>query len=219
MFKAAIFDWDGTLADTKEVIIASFQMALREINCSPDSKVIERLIGIGSSQTFREILRIENISFDEQLIDSLVRIKVKNSIELSKEIKLFKGSKDLLMILKDKIKLGLASMNKREFIDNLLKRLELADVFDVVVTADEITKSKPDPEIFAKCLKELFVKPEKCCIFEDSIFGVRAAKSIGVSCIAVLTGAYNKMEITAEAPDLIVTSLNEKQKIWKFLFQ
>ena len=218
MFKAAIFDWDGTLADTREVIVTSFQRALRQINCNPENKLIERLIGIGSAQTFREILKRENIKFNEELIDSLVRIKVKNSIELSKEIKLFEGSKDLLMVLKDKIKLGLASMNKREFIDHLLKEFELTNLFEVVVTADEISKSKPDPEIFLKCSKELFVTPKQCCIFEDSVFGVRAAKVIGMSCIAVLTGVYNIREIAVESPDLIVNSLNEKEKIWDFLF-
>ena len=86
MFEIAIFDWDGTLANTKKVIVASFQRALKEINCNPNDKLIERLIGIGSAQTFRKILEIENIIFNEALIESLVRNKVKNSIELSGEI-------------------------------------------------------------------------------------------------------------------------------------
>jgi len=219
MFEAAIFDWDGTLADTKKVIVTSFQRALNEINCNPNNKLIERLIGIGSAQTFKEILKSKKVVFDEELIDYLVRNKVKNSIALSKEVELFKGSKELLRILEKRLKLGLASMNKREFIDLMLKKFRLADLFKAIVTSDEVIKVKPDPEIFLKCAKIMHIKPEKCVVIEDSIFGVRAAKTGGMSCIAVLTGVYGRDEIITESPDLIVNSLMEKQKILSFFFQ
>ncbi len=219
MFEAAIFDWDGTLADTKKVIVTSFQRALNEINCYPKNKLIERLIGIGSAQTFKEILKSKKVVFNEELIEFLVRNKVKNSIALSREIELFKGSKELLRILEKKLKLGLASMNKREFIDLMLKKFRLADLFEAIVTADEVIKVKPDPEIFLKCAKMMHIKPEKCVVIEDSIFGIRAAKTGGMSCIAVLTGVYGRDEIITESPDLIVNSLLEKQKILNFFFQ
>jgi beta-phosphoglucomutase len=219
MFEAAIFDWDGTLADTKKVIVTSFQRALNEINCYPKNKLIERLIGIGSAQTFKEILKSKKVVFDEELIEFLVRNKVKSSIALSREIELFKGSKELLRILEKKLKLGLASMNKREFIDLMLKKFRLADLFEAIVTADEVIKVKPDPEIFLKCAKMMHIKPEKCVVIEDSIFGIRAAKTGGMSCIAVLTGVYGRDEIITESPDLIVNSLMEKQKILNFFFQ
>ena len=218
MFEAAIFDWDGTLADTKKVIVTSFQRALNEINCNPENKLIERLIGIGSAQTFKEILKSKKVVFDEELIEFLVKNKVKNSIALSREVELFKGSKELLRILEKKLKLGLASMNKREFIDLMLKKFRLANHFEAIVTADEVIKVKPDPEIFLKCAKMMHIKPEKCVVIEDSIFGIRAAKTGGMSCIAVLTGVYDSSEIIPESPDLMVNSLMEKQKILNFLF-
>jgi beta-phosphoglucomutase len=219
MFEAAIFDWDGTLANTKKAIVASFQKALSEINCNANNKLIERLIGIGSAETFKEILKIENVSFDEALIESLVRKKVQTSIELSEEVKLFDGSRDLLKILKGKIKLGLASMNKRKFIDHMLQKFDLTNYFDVIVTADEVKKAKPDPEIFLKCAKKMQVTPKRCLVFEDSVFGIRAAKSSGMSCIAVLTGVYKRSEIESEFPDMIVYSLTENQKITDFVFK
>ena len=57
MFEAAIFDWDGTLGDTRQVIVISFQKALGEINCKVSDEYIERRIGIGAADTFRDILR------------------------------------------------------------------------------------------------------------------------------------------------------------------
>jgi beta-phosphoglucomutase-like phosphatase (HAD superfamily) len=60
MFEAAIFDWDGTLADTRKAIVVSFQKALKEINLEVPIEYIERRIGIGASETFREILQATN---------------------------------------------------------------------------------------------------------------------------------------------------------------
>lgn len=218
MFDAIIFDWDGTLANTKKVITDSFKKALEKVNSYPSNKLIERYIGIGSSKTLKEILNKEQIIYDEKLIESLVEIKVKYSIRFSKDIKLMKGSKKLLEILKPKIKIGLASMNKRKFIENLLVQFNLSDFFNAIVTSDDISEAKPNPEIFLKCAKDLDVDPYRCVVLEDSIFGVRAAKYAGMACIAVLTGAYNQNEISAESPDLIVDSLIDRQRIMDFIF-
>lgn len=219
IFEAAIFDWDGTLANTKKVIVASFQKALNEINCYTEDNMIERLIGIGSAQTFKEILKLKNTKFNEELIDFLVQKKVQNSIELSENVKLLDGSIELLNFLKGKIKLGLASMNKRKFIDHLLQKFKLTNFFEVIVTADDVKKAKPNPEIFFTCAKKMQVYPKKCLVFEDSVFGIQAAKKSGMFCIAVLTGSYERREIEAEFPNIIVNSLKEKQKIKNFIFQ
>ena len=57
MFEAVIFDWDGTLGDTRQVIVIAFQATLSEINCRVSDEYIERRIGIGAADTFRDILR------------------------------------------------------------------------------------------------------------------------------------------------------------------
>ena len=57
MFEAVIFDWDGTLGDTRRVIVISIPEGLNEINCKVSEEYIERRIGIGAAETFREILR------------------------------------------------------------------------------------------------------------------------------------------------------------------
>ena len=61
MYQAVIFDWDGTLADTRRVIVLSFQKTLSEANLSVSDEYIERRIGIGAAETFREILRSANM--------------------------------------------------------------------------------------------------------------------------------------------------------------
>jgi len=219
MFEAAIFDWDGTLADTRQVIVASFQKALSDAHCQTSDKFIERLIGIGSAETFREILRSSKTSFDENLINSLVKKKIQNEIELSSKVKLFAGATVLLEALHGKVKLGLASMNDRAVINHMLKMTNTQKFFDITVTADDIAEPKPDPEIFLKCALKLGSEPGKCVVFEDSIFGVEASKTAKMSCIAVLTGVYSQKELEKAKPDLTVNSLREKNEILNFLFR
>jgi len=218
MFDAVVFDWDGTLADSRRVVVASFQKALSEVDCEISDTFIEQRIGIGSAETFREILRSSKTSFDEALIKRLVKLKVRNEIEMSRGINLFDGALQLLQSLQGKIKLGLASMNDRAVIEHLLKVMSVKRFFSVVVTADDVARSKPDPEIFLKCAGELKSSPERCVVVEDSVFGVEAAKTAKMKCIAVLTGVHSKEMLEKAGPDLIVDSLTEKKEITNFVF-
>ena len=96
MFEAVIFDWDGTLADTRQVIVISFQKALSEINCKVSDEYIERRIGIGAADTFRDILRSAKMRFDEKLIQRLVERKSQLEIELTDQVKLFPAPESFL---------------------------------------------------------------------------------------------------------------------------
>jgi HAD superfamily hydrolase (TIGR01509 family) len=218
MFEAAIFDWDGTLADSRRVIVISFQKALKEINLEVPTEYIERRIGIGASETFREILSAANRRIDEKVVKQLVERKSRVQIELSSEVALFEGARELLEALRGKVKVGLASMNNRSVIKRLLQIYDLADCFDTILTVEAVSFSKPDPEIFLKTAAKLKVGPAKCVVLEDSLFGVKAAKSAQMNCIAVTTGFYGGEELAKEKPDLIVKTLEDPQ-ILQFILQ
>jgi HAD superfamily hydrolase (TIGR01509 family) len=219
MFEAVIFDWDGTLADTKRVVVASFQEALKITPYSINDEFIERRIGIGSAETFREILRQSHVQFDETLISSLVKKKIEAEIEMTYDVRLLEGAMNLLESLCDKVKLGLASMNNRRVIDHLLDAMDVRKFFGAVLTAEDIIRSKPDPEIFLKCARKLNSKPIKCVVIEDSIFGVKAAKNAGMRCVVVLTGVYRREELDPAKPDLIVNSLKQSREILDFILE
>jgi len=219
MFEAVVFDWDGTLADTRRVVVASFQKALSDLGSNVEDEFIERRIGVGASETFREILRASKMRFDEALVAGLVKKKIRAEIEMSNQVNLFAGAMALLESLYGKVKLALASMNNRSFVDHMLDAMDIRRFFDVVITVDEVQKSKPNPEIFLKCALKLQSKPERCAVVEDSIFGVQAAKAARMGCIAVLTGVYSEEELKKADPDLIVNSLEERDEILNFIFR
>ncbi len=218
MFEAVICDWDGTLADTRKAIVISFQKALKEINLEVPAYYVERRMGIGAAETFRDILAVAKKPIDEKVVQQLVERKSQMQIELAKEVVMFEGARELLQSLRGKMKVGLASMNNRSVVMRLLKMNDLTDCFDAVLTVEEVSHSKPNPEIFLKTAAQLKAIPNMCVVLEDSLFGVKAAKSALMSCIAVTTGAYTAPELKKENADLIVKTLKDPQ-IFKFILQ
>ena len=94
------------------------------------------------------------------------------------------GIPGLLAEIKDAgLKLGLASSSGRDFIEIVLTKLDILDYFDVIVSGEEVEKSKPDPDIFLKTAGNLGVNPEDCLVIEDSRHGVKAAILAGMKCI------------------------------------
>lgn len=217
MYRGVLFDWDGTLADTRKVILLSFQQALQTINVQTDSEFIERQIGTGAAQTFKIIVQQAGKPCDNTIIKQLIAEKVKAEIELAGRVRLFSGARELLEALQGKVKLALASMNNQAVIENLLCNLTIENCFNTIVAVEDVKKFKPDPEIFLKAAAKLQLNPLECVVVEDSIFGVQAAKNADIACIAVLTGVYSKPELEKVNPDLFVKSLDEKEKILNFI--
>lgn len=218
MFEAVIFDWDGTLADTVPVVLCSFQEVLRRFGCEVSDDFLAKRIGIGARNMFKDALISTGMPFDESTLDRLMDEKIQIHVKLSNEISLLDGAIELLFALHRKVRIALATMSNRIVIDKLLLEKNVKGYFDLVITADDVIKPKPEPEIFLKCSNKLAIAPEKCVVIEDSLFGVMAARKAGMKCIVVSTGAYSTEELEIQQPDLIVESLTEKQRILKFVF-
>jgi len=218
MVKAVIFDWDGTLADTRKAVVQSFQKVLTEAGCRVSDEFIARRMGIGTKKTIIEAFRECHMRLDVSTLEKLADEKVRVQAGLADIVSLFEGVTELLEAMQGKTKIALATMSGRKVVDKLLPAKRIAKYFDVVVSADEVANPKPDPEVFLVAAKKLGVAPEDCVVVEDSVFGVRAAKAANMKCIAVPSGACSKEELEQEHPDLMIDSLLEKEKILKFIF-
>ena len=218
MVEAVIFDWDGTLADTKKAVVQSFQKVLTEERCSVSDEFIERRMGIGTKKTIIEAFRKCNMRLDVSTLENLASEKIRIQAGLTEIVSLFDGVSELLEVMQGKTKIALATMSARKVVDNLLSEKRIKTYFDVVVSADEVANPKPDPEVFLMAAARLGVGAKDCVVVEDSVFGVRAAKAANMKCIAISSGVYSKEEFQEEHPDLIVESLHEKEKILNFVF-
>lgn len=218
MVEAVIFDWDGTLADTKRAVVNSFQKVLTEEGCSVSEEFIERRMGIGTKKTIIEAFRECNMRLDISKLEKLASEKIRIQIGLTEIVSLFNGVSELLEVLQRKTKIALATMSARKVVDSLLSEKRIEKYFDVIITADDVANPKPDPEVFLMAAARLGVSARSCVVIEDSVFGVRAAKAANMKCIAVSSGVYSKREFQEEYPDLIVESLREKEKILNFIF-
>jgi len=218
MVKAVIFDWDGTLADTKKAVVQSFQKVLGEAGCSVSDGFIERRMGIGTKKTIIEAFRECHMRLDVLTLEKLAKEKIRIQARLTYIVRLFDGVAELLEALHGRIQIALATMSSRKVVDKLLPEKRIEGYFDFVITADEIVNPKPNPEVFLVSAAKLGVKPEDCVVVEDSVFGVRAAKAAGMKCIAVSSGAYSREELGKEKPDIIVNALTEKDTMLHFIF-
>lgn len=219
MFRAVIFDWDGTLADTKRVIVEASKRVLADVGCMVNDEFIERRIGIGSAVILRDALDEKGVKYDRELLEELVRKKNELQRDLSEHVKLFEGAVELLEQLYGRIKIALATMCSRKVIEKLLLEKGIGKYFEVLVTADEVSRPKPNPEIFKTSQRKLGVNPEGCLVIEDSVFGVKAAKAAGMQCIAIPSGPFTEEELRRENPDLLVDTIAEKDRILHFLFR
>ena len=216
-FQAVICDWDGTLADTREVLVTTFQQVLRENGCRVEDKFIERRIGIGPRLIFREALETCSIPWSSHLLTQLQQRKIQIQITMLDSIQLFEGVVTLLQALKGQLRIGLATMSSRPVIEHILTKLKVRDYFFSIVTFDDVIHSKPHPEVFLKCATLLDCQAQQCVVIEDSIFGIVAAKEAHMSCIAVTSGMYSREELEKHNPDLIVDSISEYTKILRYI--
>ena len=218
MAKAVIFDLDGTLADTKRVVVQSFQDALRVADCVVNDEFIERRIGIGTKKTIIEAFRECHMRFDVLILEKVAGEKIGIQVGLTGSVSLFDGVTELLEALHGKMRIALATMSNRKVVDKLLLEKGIDTYFDVVVSADDVVNSKPDPEVFLMSARKMGVDSIECVVVEDSVFGVKAAKEANMKCIAVSSGVYSEKELQEEHPDMVINSLIEKEKILGFIF-
>ena len=169
-------------------------------------------------EELEEVLEECKVRFDDEMLENLAIEKIRIQANLTEIVSLFDGAIELLEELQGRIKIALATMSSRKVVGKLLSEKRIGGYFDVVVSADEIVKPKPDPEVFFISATKLGLKPEDCVVVEDSVFGVRAAKAAKMMCIVVSSGAYSREELEEENPDLMIDSLVEKARVLGFVF-
>jgi HAD superfamily hydrolase (TIGR01509 family) len=181
--KAVIFDMDGLMIDSERLYIDSERaMAALRGKELPES-CIEKMMGhkpIESMAIFKEDLSLSE-SAAELLAerDALMRDKMEHDLVP------MPGLFDLLKAVSGRFSLAIATGASRPFLDLTLEGLQIRSLFSALVCADDVSRGKPDPEIYLSAASRLGVLPGECLVLEDSANGIRSASSAGCRTIAV----------------------------------
>jgi beta-phosphoglucomutase len=206
VIRAIIFDLDGTLVQTEALKAISYAKAARQLE--PELKeddVIARyddMIGRSRNEVAEALVERFGLNVTwQQLID--VRMKIYDDM-LADPATLKKQEYPYATALLRKVKgmgypTGLCTMSYPPETAVVLKTLDIGQYLDVVVTRDQVSKPKPDPEIYHLALSKLNVQPADCLVIEDSEPGVASAIAAGTRCV-VIPSDLTRERVLAHAP-------------------
>ena len=201
--KTILWDMDGVVSDSYSFQFAAWQEVFAKGGIELTKADFTQLFGARNDFIIRRIMGRE---LPERDIQSMVQEKEEAfRRKTTGHIKPFPGVVRLLNALKKgNFRLGLVSSAPRENIDLALTELDLGGIFNCIVYGQEVSESKPSPQIYLLAAKKLQATPNDCVVIEDSPLGVKAAKTAGMKCVAV-TNTHHP-ESLREA-DTVVDSL------------
>jgi pyrophosphatase PpaX len=204
-YPTVLFDLDGTLIDSGEIILSSFRYATRTVLAReiPDEVLAA---AVGGSNIYDQMR-----AFDEDRAEELVRVYREHNEPLHDDLVAFEGIERVLERLKSEgRRLGIVTAKRRRTVDLAFAMLPLEDYFGAVVTAEQTEHHKPHPEPVLAALERLGSKPEEAAFVGDSPFDMGAGKAAGVFTVAVSWGKIHPVERLLETgADVVVHSPEE----------
>lgn len=205
MKRGFIFDLDGVIVDTAKYHYLAWKNLANQLGFEFTKEQNELFKGVSRKRCLEILLEIGNREATQEEFDTWM---VEKNVDYLKYIENMDASEILpdvprvLEFLKENnipIALGSASKNAQP----ILEKVGLLHYFDAIVDGNNVTKAKPDPEVFLLAAKQLNVLPEECVVFEDAVAGVQAANAAKMMSIGI--GDKN---VLAEA-QLIYTDFTE----------
>lgn len=203
--KAILTDFDGTLVNTEKYFFESFKSVLekdygvqityeeyKKYELDKNERLIEYLKEEGKltkEYSKEDIMNAIYKKYEEKLQDTSINIEEMLNFKL------------LALLKKKNIKIGIVSTSKRKYINIMLDKLKLSNIFDVIISREDTALLKPDPSAYKKAMKILKINPSECLIVEDSKRGIEAAKSASVKVAQVTNFTENKESYTEQKID------------------
>jgi len=212
MLRAVIFDFNGIIVDDEPIHFELFQKVLAEegIELTNDA-YYARYLGFDDRGAFSFGYHEHNRSLSRQKLAQLIERKsVYYKEAIRNHVAIFPGVKKLVADLAQSLPLAVASGALRNEIETILTSTDLIHHFNAVVSAEDVKRGKPEPDIFLQALAALNVdnsdtiQAGECVVIEDSKEGIKGARRAGMKCLAVTNSHPAELLIDADA---VVTTL------------
>jgi beta-phosphoglucomutase len=202
---AVIFDLDGVIVDSKDAHFASFDLLGREEGYTCTAEQFRDIFGRRNEEIFPMLyghaLPPERVAWLAERKEAMFRAMVAGRVTP------LPGVRDLLPALATAgFHRALGTSTPRANVDLILRELGLAQYFETIVSAEDVTVGKPDPRVFSLGAERLGIPPAHCVVVEDAVAGVRAALNGGMKALAVTT---NHPRASLRAAQRVVDSLAE----------
>jgi HAD superfamily hydrolase (TIGR01509 family) len=206
--RSLIFDFDGLIVDTEGPDFESWQEVYGLYGCQLPVEAWGQVVGGTGASDFDPVTHLEGLcgqKLDREEIWVNRRAKYLDSIANQPVLP---GVVDYLDAAEDLgLSLAIASSSPENWVRGHLARLGLYGRFNAIKTADDVKRTKPDPELYLAALDALQVQPSEAVVFEDSPNGVKAAKAAGIFCVAIPNGVTSQLKF--EGADLRLNSMAE----------
>jgi len=204
LYKLYLFDYDGTLADTNEIVNLSLITAVKR--CLNKDITKTQLIPI-----LGKVIEDQMAYFCKEKTQELVECyKECYRNNQDKMTRLFPGAVETISQLKSRgSKLGIVSSKGRRGINHGLNMFNIAHMFDIIVAAREVQFSKPHPQPILKALEQAAVKPEEAVMIGDSPHDILSGKRAGVKTVAVSWTQFPMEQIKELNPDFIIDRMED----------
>lgn len=206
MIKAVIFDMNGVISNDEKLHKKAYQQVLSKYDVDlNDEKYEEQFMGSPNMQNFKKIVDEYNMSVSPQQLNDE---KSELYMELAQqELEPVKGAIEAVEKFSKKYILGLVSSSYAKEVEMVLNKFAIKKYFSALVTADDVSKGKPDPEPYLLVAEKLNIKPENCVVFEDSLNGIKAAKTAGMKVISLST-TYSWEDLSNSSADMIIDNFD-----------
>lgn len=202
---AVIFDFDGVIVDSEPLHYEAFQEVLEPLGIGfPWQEYVDTYMGFDDRDAFLEAFRVNGKDLDDRRLTQLVASKSAIFLDIVRDgVRAYPGTVSLITSLDASgLPLAISSGALRSDILPILDILGITRCFPHIISADDVRKSKPDPECYSLAFRRLKVAhplristPDRCLVIEDTPAGIRSAKLAGLNVLAV-TNSYSGKRLT-----------------------
>ena len=216
MFSGIVFDLDGVIVDSHPLHKRAWRAFLASLGKEVSESDLDFIL---EGRRRRDILIHFLGDISETEIQEYGNRKDEYFRQASSELEPMPGTVEFVRKVRQTgLRVALATSASRQRAQWTLEQLEIADCFEVVVTGDEVVQSKPDPAIYQLAAQRLSMSPECLFAVEDSVCGIRSAKSAGLRCLGI--GIEKDMYLLLQAgadfvfPSLVGLSISDLEDIF-----